>query len=83
MFLGVLMILGSSGIPRGIFVATTILLKILGLPIEVIGLLAGSFRMMDMGITTINILGSVVVAAIIGNKEISKKEESTSNSVSI
>jgi Na+/H+-dicarboxylate symporter len=66
--LGVLMTLGSPGIPGGIFVATTIFLTTLGLPIEVIGLLAGIFRIMDMGITTINVVGSVVVAAIIGNK---------------
>ena len=81
--LGVLMTLGSPGIPGGIFVATTIFLKIMGLPIEVIGLLAGIFRIMDMGITTINVLGSVVVAAIIGNKDIAKKGESTSNTVSL
>lgn len=68
-FLGVLMTLGSPGIPGGIFVATTIFLTTLGLPIEIVGLLAGIFRLMDMGITTINVVGSVVVAAIIGNKE--------------
>lgn len=70
--LGVLMTLGSPGIPGGIFVATTVFLKSLGLPLEVIGLLAGIFRLMDMGITTINVLGSVVVAAILGNGEIKK-----------
>ncbi|MCJ8006482.1 dicarboxylate/amino acid:cation symporter [Lederbergia wuyishanensis] len=67
--LGVLMTLGSPGIPGGIFVATTIFLTSLNLPIEVIGLLAGIFRIMDMGITTINVVGSVVVAAIVGNKK--------------
>ncbi|MCR2822797.1 dicarboxylate/amino acid:cation symporter [Lederbergia panacisoli] len=66
--LGVLMTLGSPGIPGGIFVATTIFLTSLNLPIEIIGLLAGIFRIMDMGITTINVVGSVVVAAIVGNK---------------
>lgn len=67
--LGVLMTLGSPGIPGGIFVATTIFLTSLGMPIEIIGLLAGIFRIMDMGITTINVVGSVVAAAIIGNKD--------------
>lgn len=67
--LGVLMTLGSPGIPGGIFVATTIFLKTLGLPLEVIGLLAGIFRIMDMGITTINVVGTVVVASIVGNGE--------------
>jgi Na+/H+-dicarboxylate symporter len=68
-FLGVLMTLGSPGIPGGIFVATTIFLKTLGLPLEVIGLLAGIFRIIDMGQTTINVLGTVVVTAILGNME--------------
>ncbi|MGA2962483.1 MAG: dicarboxylate/amino acid:cation symporter [Candidatus Korobacteraceae bacterium] len=67
--LGVLMTLGSPGIPGGIFVATTIFLKTLGLPLEVIGLLAGIFRIIDMGQTTINVLGTVVVTAILGNME--------------
>lgn len=70
--LGVLMTLGSPGIPGGIFVATAVFLKSLGLPLEVIGLLAGIFRIMDMGITTINVVGSVVVAAILGNGEMKK-----------
>lgn len=71
--LGVLMTLGSPGIPGGIFVATTIFLTSLGMPIEIIGLLAGIFRIMDMGITTINVIGSVVVAAIIGKGDEGKK----------
>lgn len=67
-FMGVLMTLGSPGIPGGIFVATAVFLNVLGLPLEVIGLLAGIFRIMDMGITTVNVVGSVVVASIIGRK---------------
>lgn len=64
-FTGVLMTLGSPGIPGGIFVATTIFLTTLGLPIEFVGLLGGIFRIMDMGITTVNVVGSVVVAAVV------------------
>ncbi|MCE5241998.1 MAG: dicarboxylate/amino acid:cation symporter [Desulfobacteraceae bacterium] len=67
--LGVLMTLGSPGIPGGIFVATTIFLKTLGLPLEVIGLLAGIFRIIDMGQTTINVLGTVTVTAVMGHME--------------
>lgn len=68
------MTLGSPGIPGGIFVATTIYLKTLGLPLEVIGLLAGIFRIIDMGQTTINVLGTVVVTAILENM---KKDRAT------
>ena len=67
--LGVLMTLGSPGIPGGIFVASTVFLTTLGVPAEVIGavvaLLAGIFRIMDMGITTVNVFGSVVVASVL------------------
>lgn len=68
-FLGVLMTIGSPGIPGGIIVLTTVFLKTLGLPIEVIGLLAGIFRILDMGLTTLNGLGTVVVTAIVGHIE--------------
>ena len=73
--LGVLMTLGSPGIPGGIFVATTVFLKTLGLPLEVIGLLAGIFRLMDMGMTTINVLGTVFVTAILGQAEADTKSQ--------
>lgn len=80
-FTGVLMTLGSPGIPGGIFVATTIFLTSLGLPIEFVGLLGGIFRIMDMGITTINVVGSVVVAAVLDaiEKKSDKKEASAVN----
>lgn len=68
-FTGVLMTLGSPGIPGGIFVATTIFLTTLGLPIEFVGLLGGIFRIMDMGITTVNVVGSVVIAAVVDASE--------------
>lgn len=77
---GVLMTLGSPGIPGGIFVATTIFLTTLGLPIEFVGLLAGIFRIMDMGITTINVVGSIVVASVIDAGE-RKKEKALVNRV--
>lgn len=73
--LGVLMTLGSPGIPGGIFVATAVFLTSLGMPVEIIGLLAGIFRIMDMGITTINVIGSVVAAAVVGNKDKRKNTE--------
>jgi Na+/H+-dicarboxylate symporter len=70
--MGVMMTLGSPGIPGGIFVATTVFLTSLGLPLEIIGMLAGIFRIMDMGLTTTNVLGSAVVASIVGENEKSK-----------
>lgn len=71
---GVLMTLGAPGIPGGIFVATTIFLSTLGMPVEFVGLLAGIFRIMDMGITTVNVVGSAVVAAVIDSGDPQKNE---------
>ena len=73
---GVLMTLGSPGIPGGIFVATTIFLTTLGLPVEVIGLLAGIFRVMDMNYH-VNVCGSVVVIVIISSISMVKPKSST------
>lgn len=66
---GVLMTLGSPGIPGGIIVATTIFLQTMGMPIEFVALLAGIFSIMDMGITTVNCVGSVVVASVVSASE--------------
>lgn len=66
---GVLMTLGSPGIPGGIIVATTIFLQTMGMPIEFVALLTGIFSIMDMGITTVNCVGSVVVAAVVSASE--------------
>ena len=66
---GVLMTLGSPGIPGGILVATTIFLQAMGMPIEFVALLGGIFSIMDMGITTVNCVGSVVVASVVSASE--------------
>ena len=70
--LSVLMTIGSPGIPGGIIVLTAVFLKSFGLPIEVIGLVAGIFRVLDMGLTTINVLGTVFVTAILGRSDLAE-----------
>ena len=66
---GVLMTLGSPGIPGGIVVATTIFLQTLGLPVEFSAILAGIVSIVDMGLTTTNCIGSVVVASVVSAGE--------------
>ncbi len=68
-FLGVILVMGSPGIPGGIFIASTIFLSALGYPLEVIALLMGVFRIMDYGLTTMNVLGDVVGVFVIGGSE--------------
>lgn len=41
----------------------------MGMPIEFVALLTGIFSIMDMGITTVNCVGSVVVAAVVSAGE--------------
>ena len=66
---GVVLTLGGTGIPGGTFVTTAVFLKTMGLPLEVMGLLGGIYRLVDMGLTTINVLGTVFVTAIVGHLE--------------
>lgn len=68
-FTGVLMTLGSPGIPGGLFVTTTIFLTTLGLPVEFVGLLGGIIRIVDMGITTVNVVGTIAVATVVDASE--------------
>jgi Na+/H+-dicarboxylate symporter len=39
------------------------------LPLEVMGLLGGIYRIIDMGLTTMNVLGTVFITAIVGHLE--------------
>ena len=68
-FVAVLMTMGSTGIPGGTFVQTAVFLRTMGMPLEVMGLLGGIYRIIDMGLTTMNVLGTVFVTAIVGHLE--------------
>lgn len=72
---GVLMTLGSPGIPGGLFISTTIFLTTLGLPVEFVGLLGGIIRIVDMGITTVNVVGSICIAVFVDASERKSEEK--------
>ena len=74
--MGVLMTLGSPGIPGGIFVATTIFLQTLGFPIEFAALLSGVVSVVDPLLTTCNCVGSVIVASVVDKTEGARKNTS-------
>jgi len=67
--LGTVLVMGSPGIPGGIFVASTIFLTAMGYPLEIMAMLMGIFRIMDIGMTTMNILGDVVGSVIVSASE--------------
>lgn len=60
---------GSPGIPGGAIVMTTMLLTNMGLPLDIVGVLAGINRIIDMGDTSINVTGDVVSTLCIARSE--------------
>ena len=63
-FSTVLVAMGCPGVPGGAIIMTTILLSNMGLPLEIVGLIAGIFRLMDMANTTFNVTGDVVATMV-------------------
>lgn len=60
---------GSPGIPGGAIVMTTMLLSNMGLPLDIVGVLAGINRLIDMGDTSLNVTGDIVSTLCIANTE--------------
>lgn len=60
---------GVAGIPAASLVAISIILGIIGLPLEGIGIIMVTDRFLDMVRTTVNIYGDTCVAAIIAKSE--------------
>lgn len=67
--LATLVSVGAPGIPGGAIIMSTMLLTTMGLPLDVVGMIAGIFRIIDMGTTTMNVTGDVVTAICIGRGE--------------
>ena len=68
-FSTVLVAMGCPGVPGGAIIMTTILLSNMGLPLEIVGLIAGIFRLMDMANTTFNVTGDVVATMVVARSE--------------
>lgn len=65
----VLVAMGCPGVPGGAIIMTTILLTNMGLPLEIVGLIAGIFRLIDMSNTTFNVTGDVVTTMVVARSE--------------
>lgn len=61
--------IGVAGIPAASLVAITIILVAIGLPVEAIGLLMVTDRILDMLRTAVNVYGDTVAAAVIARSE--------------
>lgn len=64
-----LIAVGSPGIPGGGIVMMVILLDSIGLPADIIGLIAAIYRIIDMGHTTLNVTGDMVSTLCIARIE--------------
>lgn len=64
-----LIAVGAPGIPGGGIVLTVMLLSTMGLPADIMGLIAGIYRILDMGHTSLNVTGDVVSTLCIARSE--------------
>lgn len=60
---------GCPGIPGGAIVMLTMLLSNMGLPLDIVGMLAGINRIIDMGDTSLNVTGDMVGTLCIARSE--------------
>jgi Na+/H+-dicarboxylate symporter len=66
---GLLLETGSGGIPGGGLVIALIFVKAFNLPLEIAAIVGGIYRLLDMGITTINVMGDMVGTIIVSYSE--------------
>ena len=66
--IGLLLSQGSGGIPGGGFVVALVYVQAFNLPIEIAALVGGIYRLVDMGNTTLNIMGDMVGTALVSGR---------------
>ena len=68
-FVGLILSEGSGGIPEGGLVAALIFVESFNLPLEIAGIVAGIYRLIDMGSTTVNCMGDMTWTTILSDVE--------------
>jgi Na+/H+-dicarboxylate symporter len=69
LLIGLLLSEGSGGIPGGGFVIALIFVQAFNLPIEIAAIVGGIYRLVDMGNTTVNIMGDMVGTTLLAQSE--------------
>ncbi len=69
LFVGLLLSQGSGGIPGGGFVIALIYVQAFNLPIEIAAIVGGIYRLVDMGNTTVNVMGDMVGTSLVAHSE--------------
>lgn len=67
--IGLLLSEGSGGIPGGGFVIALIYVQAFNLPVEVAAIVGGIYRLVDMGNTTVNVMGDMVGTSLVTASE--------------
>ena len=67
--MGLLLSAGSGGIPGGGLVIALIFVEAFQLPLEIAVIVGGIYRLIDMGNTTVNVMGDLVGTAIVAHGE--------------
>jgi proton glutamate symport protein len=67
--MSLLLSMGSGGIPGGGFVVALVLVQAFGLPLEVAVVVGGIYRLVDMGNTTVNVMGDMVGTLLVDRSE--------------
>jgi Na+/H+-dicarboxylate symporter len=67
--MGGLLSAGSGGIPGGGFVVALIMVEAFKLPLELAVVVGGIYRLIDMGNTTVNVMGNLVGTVLIAASE--------------
>ncbi|GMV06868.1 MAG: glutamate symporter [Gemmatimonadota bacterium] len=60
---------GSGGIPGGGFVVALLMVQALQLPLEMAAIVGGIYRLVDMGNTTVNVMGDMVGTVLVAASE--------------
>lgn len=66
---GVLAAIGTAGVPGAGLIMSTLVFTQIGIPLEVVGLLAGVDRILDMIRTSINVVGDSTTALVVTRME--------------
>jgi Na+/H+-dicarboxylate symporter len=69
LLVGLLLSEGSGGIPGGGLVIALIFVQAFNLPLEIAAIVGGIYRLVDMGNTTINVMGDMVGTTIVSHSE--------------
>jgi Na+/H+-dicarboxylate symporter len=69
LLVGLILSEGSGGIPGGGLVIALIFVQAFSLPLEIAVIVGGIYRLIDMGSTTINVMGDMVGTTIVSHSE--------------